>query len=34
MSYKLIEAKGMTADIEEQMGLIQFLRHLYRRQQA
>jgi F0F1-type ATP synthase beta subunit len=32
MSYNLIEAKKMTTDIEKQMGLVQFLRHLHRRE--
>lgn len=30
MSYNLIEAKHMTHDVDEQMGLVQFLRHLHR----
>lgn len=29
MSYNLIEAKHMTHDVDEQMGLVQFLRHLH-----
>jgi len=32
VSYNLIEAKEMAADIDEEMGLVQFLRHLHRRE--
>lgn len=31
MSYNLIETKSMTVEIDDQMGLIQFLRQIYRR---